>query len=803
MKRKMLLSLTVLLALTAGASAARQIIQEAQAAWWFADGSGTDLSGNNATYNLAGGANIGGGKVNISGSTQRLEFGSVANTLLSGNAWTIMLQNADLSSGGGGGRKVWIDIGSASQRGSLIWDASGMDMWWIAPADAPSPAGVYEATFLMYDGAQMYTSKYDGATWTHAGPAGMDYGALSGSASLGCMPYSERNEDRGYTSASIHAEAVAVWDKILTESEMRAAFVTGIMFELDSSADFETTTPASITVAILGGEDGQTYTVDYAVTGGTAIAGDDYTLEPGTLTFNPGDATKTILFDVADDGLDEEEDETIIVQLSNLTGPNMPLANPNQHTYTILDHRPRVSFETPGGRFLETVSQDIPVNLAFPPAHTVTVDYAATAGTATGSGVDYTLLGTGTLTFAPGQTAASISLDIVSDGIDDNNETIVITLSTLPYPTIVKPGDITQFTYTIIDPAAVNLNVDLALPVCHGTDGAEVVPGTAKPGWTIWAAQRWEDMYMHDDVTIADLNGTGINAKIDCARSGNGGFHVHGFCRDNLGGGGCPNGSPSGEPIANGWFHNIDWGGEIRGDIHLDLTNLPAGDYQLVTYHNHWEPRKQSSRNCLDESSGMPPMPLVTARALDGGDGVQALTDATNIKVTSVLSDNEVKKSTITFRTNGDDVQILYDGGDDSYPDPARSGREGSKAILNAFQLSAISPDSDGDGVPDDWDNCPAVPNPDQADENLDGTGDACQQGCPCPGNLNTDTQIDLEDVQAVADILLDAGTPFIVPANEGHCADLNTDAQIDLEDLQLVADILLEAGTPFIVPCQ
>lgn len=34
--------------------------------------------------------------------------------------------------------------------------------------------------------------------------------------------------------------------------------------------------------------------------------------------------------------------------------------------------------------------------------------------------------------------------------------------------------------------------------------------------------------------------------------------------------------------------------------------------------------------------------------------------------------------------------------------------------------------DSDGDGVSDDQDNCPAVPNPDQTDIDLDGLGDAC-----------------------------------------------------------------------------
>ena len=41
-------------------------------------------------------------------------------------------------------------------------------------------------------------------------------------------------------------------------------------------------------------------------------------------------------------------------------------------------------------------------------------------------------------------------------------------------------------------------------------------------------------------------------------------------------------------------------------------------------------------------------------------------------------------------------------------------------------------PDGDGDGVPDGDDNCPATPNPDQADSDGDGIGDACDT---CDGN--------------------------------------------------------------------
>lgn len=42
-------------------------------------------------------------------------------------------------------------------------------------------------------------------------------------------------------------------------------------------------------------------------------------------------------------------------------------------------------------------------------------------------------------------------------------------------------------------------------------------------------------------------------------------------------------------------------------------------------------------------------------------------------------------------------------------------------------------PDSDGDGVPDDADNCPGAWNPDQADGDGNGIGDACDAPPPPP----------------------------------------------------------------------
>lgn len=54
------------------------------------------------------------------------------------------------------------------------------------------------------------------------------------------------------------------------------------------------------------------------------------------------------------------------------------------------------------------------------------------------------------------------------------------------------------------------------------------------------------------------------------------------------------------------------------------------------------------------------------------------------------------------------------------------------KQTRAAISLSSTTADSDGDGVPDELDNCPTVANGDQADANGDGRGDACAGGTSC-----------------------------------------------------------------------
>ncbi|MFA6169166.1 MAG: Calx-beta domain-containing protein [Candidatus Margulisiibacteriota bacterium] len=108
-----------------------------------------------------------------------------------------------------------------------------------------------------------------------------------------------------------------------------------VAFSAASSNGLESTTPANLAVA-LSAASGQTVTVNYSVTGGTATgSGTDYTLASGTLTFNPGETTKNISATIVDDAIIEGA-ETIIVTLAAPTNATLGLLT--NHTYTINDN---------------------------------------------------------------------------------------------------------------------------------------------------------------------------------------------------------------------------------------------------------------------------------------------------------------------------------------------------------------------------------------------------------------------------------------------------------------------------------
>jgi len=287
----------------------------------------------------------------------------------------------------------------------------------------------------------------------------------------------------------------------------------------------------------------------------------------------------------------------------------------------------------------------------------------------------------------------------------------------------VAKGDVWQFR---TKGGSLVIQVDLAVKTC---DHSKLYPGLAKPGWTIWASNAWTDMYMHDyqifplkedgsGLDEGGINGTGVTLWFTTGNEGQLGIGAKGICRDNLGGGGCPSGVAQGDPIANSWAYGVDWVGPYAGDLLLVIRGLPAGVYQINSYHNFWEPCTQSTRNCLNCDCGMPPMPSVTAGPLpkqllsldaDGnplpggwsykamlpegtGKGVESIQNAYNVAPQHVYKDSELVPSVIKFATDGSDVLVIYqaDRSEPLYPDCARKGREGARGILNAFEIIAL-----------------------------------------------------------------------------------------------------------------
>jgi hypothetical protein len=97
--------------------------------------------------------------------------------------------------------------------------------------------------------------------------------------------------------------------------------------------------------------------------------------------------------------------------------------------------------------------------------------------------------------------------------------------------------------------------------------------------------------------------------------------------------------------------------------------------------------------------------------------------------------------------------------------------------------------DADGDGVPDDVDNCPSVPNPGQEDDGgllgpePDGTGNACQ----C-GDLSGNGAVDAGDLSAVQLCLAGAGTC-------GPLCDADGNSLCEAADLTTLEAALVGAG--------
>ena len=180
--------------------------------------------------------------------------------------------------------------------------------------------------------------------------------------------------------------------------------------------------------------------VQYELIDETAEAGSDYTRPEGgaqTLRFQAGQTRKTIRVPVTDDGVDEEDEETFFLRLTdisdqaNLSGGTSTLEV--QGTIEDNDATPVASVNGPGGA-ISFVPESVgtvtfTITLERSASEVVSVDYStgnlsgAISGRAGGivnavEDEDYTGV-EGTVEFQPGETTKTVTVNVTNDKVSE------------------------------------------------------------------------------------------------------------------------------------------------------------------------------------------------------------------------------------------------------------------------------------------------------------------------------------------------------------------------------------------------
>lgn len=230
-------------------------------------------------------------------------------------------------------------------------------------------------------------------------------------------------------------QGAALGDKITHTVTISQDILPRVKFTTSATARDENTAGATLDLQ-LDLAPTQPVSVDVALSGAaTAIA--DYTLAAQTVTFAIGQTTAQLDYGVVGDTRDEL-DEIIAVDLASPVGVVIDTtAAHTEHTIRDDDATPTVFFAAGASSALEGVADRTQtVQLSAASNLEVTVAYAQTG---TAAGTDVTVGGTGTLTFAPGETSKTIPVTVTDDARDEANETVVLTLTTPSNATLANP----------------------------------------------------------------------------------------------------------------------------------------------------------------------------------------------------------------------------------------------------------------------------------------------------------------------------------------------------------------------------
>ena len=200
---------------------------------------------------------------------------------------------------------------------------------------------------------------------------------------------------------------------------------------------------------------GVTWTASAGGVSDTADTGDLAGTLTGTLSFAPGETSKTFTVSTAQDTTDEA-DETFTVTLSSPANATLGDAT---GTGTIADDDGAPSLSVADAAAAEGSDVSFTVTLSAASGKTVTVRYdTSRPGGTTAEAADFTAQTNRTLTIPAGSTTGTIAVPTANDTIDEDDETFRLTLSS-PTNATLAPADATA-TGTITDDDDATLSVN-------------------------------------------------------------------------------------------------------------------------------------------------------------------------------------------------------------------------------------------------------------------------------------------------------------------------------------------------------
>ena len=188
----------------------------------------------------------------------------------------------------------------------------------------------------------------------------------------------------------------------------------------------------------------------------------DFSGAPTTLTFNPGDTSKSFDLTATDDSVDDDG-ESVKLTFGNMS-TGVTAGSPDETVVSITDNdetvQPQVSvqasFQTSAHSLLEGATQEISVILSQDPERTVTIPITTDEGTGATSS-DYSGV-PASVTFNSGDTERSFTFTAAQDNLDEDPEEVTLGFGTLPED--VSATSPSETVVTIFDSVQISFEED-------------------------------------------------------------------------------------------------------------------------------------------------------------------------------------------------------------------------------------------------------------------------------------------------------------------------------------------------------